>query len=177
MVQGPGPCLVNQHIRRKVSVKKMLRQANYTAKRHILELEPANGAHRRAYHSVIIPDTCKRNDRVAARRFKQKDECQSARTVAGSVNLHFRVERIVPLGSSGEKNAKPHASRRALRALLSTGPGGLITSVPKSSVSDTEGHHWLLVKKGVVSGNSEQKTWNALSETGGGRHRRSEPKL
>lgn len=69
----------------------------------------------------------------------------------------LRVERIGSLGSSGEKNAKPHATRRALRALLSTGPGGLITSVPKSSVSDTEGHHGLRVKGGVVSGNSEQK--------------------
>ena len=79
--------------------------------------------------------------------------------------------RIFPLWSSGEKNAKPHASRRALRALLSTGPGGLITSVPKSSVSDTEGHHWLRVKGGVVSGNSEQKTWNECSFREGQRGR------
>lgn len=79
--------------------------------------------------------------------------------------------RIFPLWSSGEKNAKPHASRRALRALLSTGPGGLITSVPKSSVSDTEGHHWLRVKGGVVSGNSEQKTWNECSFQEGQRER------
>ena len=49
-----------------------------------------------------------------------------------------KASRIV-----AEKNTEPHASRRALRALLSTGPGGLITSVPKSSVSDTEGHHRL----------------------------------
>ena len=33
-----------------------------------LELEPANGAHRRAFHSVVIPNACKRNDRVTARK-------------------------------------------------------------------------------------------------------------
>ena len=83
----------------------------------------------------------------------------------------LRVERIVSLRSSGEKNVKPHATRRALRALLSTGPGGLITSMPKSSVSDTEGHHWLRVKGGEVWSREtpNRKTWNALSETGGGR--------
>jgi len=79
-----------------------------------LELEPANGAHRRAFHSVVIPNACNQNDRVTARNVS-RDVSKKGMGVRAGCAVARRIipsGRTNPIVSSGRVAGKTRSLMR-----------------------------------------------------------------